>query len=243
TSSNEDKSSSSVAASEGRPVKSRKKSTANGEKKKPATPRANKKKSVEQSALTDNTPSAENDSMTGMSATDLTSQVATTPESNSASNKRRMSSAESEDFDDDQQQSQTTNGKSGNESDGSMDDGDRSLNTALSLSSSTAQEKKGARTTIKPQQLDVLCKAYDTCSKPNKPQREQLVAETGLSLRVIQVWFQNKRSKERKGKTPKEKDMPLDDDEPGEDSQPSSPPPPTTTAVISEPTAIVTAEI
>ncbi|CAF4248513.1 unnamed protein product, partial [Rotaria magnacalcarata] len=104
-------------------------------------------------------------------------------------------------------------------------------------------EKKGARTTIKPQQLDVLCKAYDTCSKPNKPQREQLVAETGLSLRVIQVWFQNKRSKERKGKTPKEKDMPLDDDEPGEDSQPSSPPPPTTTAVISEPTAIVTAEI
>ncbi|CAF2180300.1 unnamed protein product [Rotaria magnacalcarata] len=243
TSSNEDKSSSAAAASEGRPVKSRKKSTANGEKKKPATPRTNKKKSVEQSALTDNTPSAENDSMTGMSATDLTSQVATTPESNSASNKRRMSSAESEDFDDDQQQSQTTNGKSGNESDGSMDDGDRSLNTALSLSSSTAQEKKGARTTIKPQQLDVLCKAYDTCSKPNKPQREQLVAETGLSLRVIQVWFQNKRSKERKGKTPKEKDTPLDDDEPGEDSQPSSPPPPTTTAVISEPTAIVAAEI
>ncbi|CAF2995199.1 unnamed protein product [Rotaria socialis] len=250
TSSNEDKSSSSAAAPEGRPVKSRKKSTANGEKKKPATPRANKKKSVEQPTLTDNAPSAENDSMTGMSATDLTSHVATTPESNSTPNKRRMSSAESEDFDDDQQQSQTTNGKSGNESDGSMDDGDRSLNTALSLSSSTAQEKKGARTTIKPQQLDVLCKAYDTCSKPNKPQREQLVAETGLSLRVIQVWFQNKRSKERKGKTPKEKDMPLDDDEPGEDSQPPSPPPPlptttttTTTAAISEPIAIATAEI
>ncbi|CAF5150644.1 unnamed protein product, partial [Rotaria socialis] len=54
--------------------------------------------------------------------------------------------------------------------------------------------------------------------------------------------------KERKGKTPKEKDMPLDDDEPGEDSQPPSPPPPlptttTTTAAISEPIAIATAEI
>jgi len=33
----------------------------------------------------------------------------------------------------------------------------------------------------------LLCKAYEICSKPNKTQREQLVAETGLSLRVIQV--------------------------------------------------------
>jgi hypothetical protein len=41
----------------------------------------------------------------------------------------------------------------------------------------------------------------------------------------LKVWFQNRRSKERKGKTPREKETPLDDDEAGEDSQPSSPPP------------------
>ncbi|CAF4097055.1 unnamed protein product, partial [Adineta steineri] len=77
----------------------------------------------------------------------------------------------------------------------------------------------------------VLCKAYDSCSKPNKAQREQLVADTGLSLRVIQVWFQNRRSKERKGKPSKERETGLDDDdEAGDDSQPSSPPPPPTTS-------------
>jgi hypothetical protein len=64
-----------------------------------------------------------------------------------------MSDTDSEDFDE-QQPSQNTNGKSGYESDGSMGDGDRSLNTIPSASSA-APEKKGARTTIKPQQLDV----------------------------------------------------------------------------------------
>jgi hypothetical protein len=64
-----------------------------------------------------------------------------------------MSGTESEDFDE-QQTSQTTNGKSGYESDGSVGDGDRSLNTIPSTSL-TAPEKKGARTTIKPQQLEV----------------------------------------------------------------------------------------
>ncbi|CAF1025975.1 unnamed protein product [Rotaria sordida] len=224
TSTNEDKSSSSsIVVPETRPSKSRKRSTTNGEKKKSTTPRSNKKKPIEQIISTDVPISTENESITTMSSTDITPQISTTPESN----KRRMSGTESEDFDEQQQQQplQTTNGKSGNESDGSIDDGDRSLNTIPSISS-TAAEKKGARTTIKPQQLEILCKAFETCSKPNKTEREQLVAETGLTLRVIQVWFQNKRSKERKGKTSKEKETPLDDDELADDSQ-SSPPPTT----------------
>jgi hypothetical protein len=93
--------------------------------------------------------------MAAISSTEITPQVATTPESTSTPTKRRMSGTESEDFDEQQQHSQTTNGKSGNESDGSIGDGDRSLNTIPSISSSTAPEKKGARTTIKPQQLEV----------------------------------------------------------------------------------------
>ncbi|CAF1580372.1 unnamed protein product [Rotaria sp. Silwood1] len=221
TSTNEDKTSS-IIVPETRPSKSRKKSTTNGEKKKSTTPRSNKKKSIEQTPSIELPISTENESIitTTISSTDIIPPISET-------NKRRISSTESEDFD----EQQPTNGKSGNESDGSIDDGDRSFNTLPSTSSLTAPEKKSARTTIKPQQLEILCKAFDSCSKPNKTQREQLVADTGLSLRVIQVWFQNRRSKERKGgKSSKEKETPLDDDEPGEDSQSSLPPPTTTTS-------------
>jgi len=222
-----DDKSSSIIVPETRPAKSRNKSNTGGEKKKATTPRSNKKKAAAAAVASTDPPVPIESEPT----VEPIPPVATTPESTSTPTKRRMSGTESEDFDEQQQQhSQTTNGKSGNESDGSIGDGDRSLNTLPS----TAPEKKGARTTIKPQQLEILCKAYDACSKPNKPQREQLVAETGLSLRVIQVWFQNRRSKERKGKPSKEKETPLDDDEPGEDSQPSSPP------ATSEPTPVVT---
>ncbi|CAF1012704.1 unnamed protein product [Adineta steineri] len=229
TSTSEDKPSS-IVVPETRPPKSRSKSTTGGEKKKPATPRGNKKKSLVPSTSTDLPVATEGESVQPPPSIESIAQMATTPEPTSTPTKRQMSATDSEDFDD-QQHSQPTNGKSGNESDGSMGDGDRSLNTAPSTSSSTAPEKKGARTTIRPQQLDVLCKAYDSCSKPNKAQREQLVADTGLSLRVIQVWFQNRRSKERKGKPSKERETGLDDDdEAGDDSQPSSPPPPPTTS-------------
>jgi hypothetical protein len=62
------------------------------------------------------------------------------------------------------------------------------------------------------------------------------------------VWFQNKRSKERKVKVPKEKGTPLDDDEGGEDSQPLSPqpaPPPAPASVpesVPEPAPVTTSE-
>jgi hypothetical protein len=72
--------------------------------------------------------------------------------------------------------------------------------------------------------FQILCKAFESNSKPNKSQREQLVAETGLGLRVIQVWFQNKRSKERKGKVSERKEQNFNDDDDDDDSQPSLPP-------------------
>jgi hypothetical protein len=154
TSTTEDKASS-IVVPETRPAKSRSKSNTGGEKKKTTTPRSNKKKAAVPTVPTDLSIPAESEPMVVAPSIETTTpQVATTPESIFSSTKRQMSGTESEDFDE-QQQSQTTNGKSGNESDGSIGDGDRSLNTVPSTSSSTAPEKKGARTTIKPQQLEV----------------------------------------------------------------------------------------
>ncbi len=52
---------------------------------------------------------------------------------------------------------------------------------------------KRPRTTITAKQLDALKKAYAEGAKPSRHVREQLSAETGLEMRVVQVWFQNRR--------------------------------------------------
>eukprot|EP00914_Ancora_sagittata_P002113 GHVO01004817.1.p1 GENE.GHVO01004817.1~~GHVO01004817.1.p1 ORF type:complete len:231 (+),score=36.54 GHVO01004817.1:76-768(+) len=59
-------------------------------------------------------------------------------------------------------------------------------------------KKSRPRTVIKDDQLKVLHAAFTANHLPTKKEREDLVERTGLSMRVIQVWFQNKRSKERK---------------------------------------------
>ncbi|GMT22894.1 hypothetical protein PFISCL1PPCAC_14191 [Pristionchus fissidentatus] len=59
-------------------------------------------------------------------------------------------------------------------------------------------KRRGPRTTIKQNQLDVLNRIFSTTPKPSKHARAKLALETGLSMRVIQVWFQNRRSKERR---------------------------------------------
>ncbi|VEL33777.1 unnamed protein product [Protopolystoma xenopodis] len=52
---------------------------------------------------------------------------------------------------------------------------------------------KRPRTTISAKQLDALKRAYSESPKPARHVREQLSAETGLEMRVVQVWFQNRR--------------------------------------------------
>uniref|UniRef100_A0A4W5K5A8 LIM/homeobox protein Lhx1 n=1 Tax=Hucho hucho TaxID=62062 RepID=A0A4W5K5A8_9TELE len=61
-------------------------------------------------------------------------------------------------------------------------------------------KRRGPRTTIKAKQLEVLKAAFAATPKPTRHIREQLAQETGLNMRVIQVWFQNRRSKERRMK-------------------------------------------
>ena len=59
-------------------------------------------------------------------------------------------------------------------------------------------KRRGPRTTIKAKQLEVLRNVFNQTPKPTRLMREQLAKETGLPMRVIQVWFQNKRSKEKR---------------------------------------------
>ncbi|KAI5704073.1 hypothetical protein M8J75_001706 [Diaphorina citri] len=40
--------------------------------------------------------------------------------------------------------------------------------------------------------------AYNTSPKPARHVREQLSQDTGLDMRVVQVWFQNRRAKEKR---------------------------------------------
>jgi len=59
-------------------------------------------------------------------------------------------------------------------------------------------KRRGPRTTIKAKQLEILKTCFDQNPKPTRLMREQLAKETGLPMRVIQVWFQNKRSKQKR---------------------------------------------
>ena len=59
-------------------------------------------------------------------------------------------------------------------------------------------KRRGPRTNITAKQLEMLKNVFNTNPKPTRLMREQLAKDTSLSMRVIQVWFQNKRSKEKR---------------------------------------------
>ncbi|XP_045893136.1 zinc finger homeobox protein 3-like [Micropterus dolomieu] len=58
---------------------------------------------------------------------------------------------------------------------------------------------KRQRTTITPEQLEVLYQRYSLDSNPTRGVLESIARDVGLSRRVVQVWFQNTRARERKG--------------------------------------------
>ncbi|XP_055341371.1 LIM/homeobox protein Lhx3-like isoform X2 [Paramacrobiotus metropolitanus] len=65
-------------------------------------------------------------------------------------------------------------------------------------SKSKETSNKRPRTTISAKQLETLKLAYNASSKPARHIREQLSHDTGLDMRVVQVWFQNRRAKEKR---------------------------------------------
>ena len=64
----------------------------------------------------------------------------------------------------------------------------------------SAADRKGARarTVLSEKQLNILKTCYSANPRPDALMKEQLVEMTGLSSRVIRVWFQNKRCKDKK---------------------------------------------
>merc|ERR1711981_429343 len=63
-----------------------------------------------------------------------------------------------------------------------------------------ANDRKSARarTVLSEKQLNILKTCYSANPRPDALMKEQLVEMTGLSPRVIRVWFQNKRCKDKK---------------------------------------------
>ncbi|XP_032906731.1 LIM homeobox transcription factor 1-alpha-like [Amblyraja radiata] len=60
------------------------------------------------------------------------------------------------------------------------------------------KRSKRPRTILTTQQRRAFKASFDVSSKPCRKVRETLAAETGLTVRVVQVWFQNQRAKMKK---------------------------------------------
>ena len=60
------------------------------------------------------------------------------------------------------------------------------------------QKQPRIRTVLTEQQLQTLRSVYQTNPRPDALLKEQLCELTGLSARVIRVWFQNRRCKDKK---------------------------------------------
>lgn len=64
--------------------------------------------------------------------------------------------------------------------------------------SSSEHKPTRVRTVLNEKQLHTLRSCYNANPRPDALMKEQLVEMTGLSPRVIRVWFQNKRCKDKK---------------------------------------------
>ncbi|KFM60346.1 LIM/homeobox protein Lhx9, partial [Stegodyphus mimosarum] len=70
-----------------------------------------------------------------------------------------------------------------------------SSNSGMSMGPSYPPRK---RTTFDSRQLHVMQSYFSMCGNPSNKDLEQLAQTTGLSERVIKVWFQNARARQRR---------------------------------------------
>ncbi|KAL2099999.1 hypothetical protein ACEWY4_004393 [Coilia grayii] len=88
-----------------------------------------------------------------------------------------------------------------NNSDDEEDELSHQLNLSLKHTPSPPQRTTRVRTVLSKKQLHMLQTCYSANPRPDALVKEQLVEMTGLSSRVIRVWFQNKRCKDKKRST------------------------------------------
>ncbi|XP_036223055.2 zinc finger protein 2 isoform X2 [Bactrocera oleae] len=65
---------------------------------------------------------------------------------------------------------------------------------------SEKQQSKRLRTTILPEQLNFLYECYQNESNPSRKMLEEIAKKVNLKKRVVQVWFQNSRAKDKKSR-------------------------------------------
>uniref|UniRef100_A0A673CR02 Homeobox domain-containing protein n=1 Tax=Sphaeramia orbicularis TaxID=375764 RepID=A0A673CR02_9TELE len=61
------------------------------------------------------------------------------------------------------------------------------------------------RTHLSCLQLSILQSCYETCAHPNAMECEAIGSELNLPLKVVQIWFQNTRAKEKRWRLQQEK--------------------------------------
>ena len=76
---------------------------------------------------------------------------------------------------------------------------DSAVAAAAAAAAAAAQRQKRMRTSFKHHQLRVMKSYFELNHNPDAKDLKQLSQKTGLSKRVLQVWFQNARAKFRRG--------------------------------------------
>ncbi|KAG2461446.1 LMX1A factor, partial [Polypterus senegalus] len=88
--------------------------------------------------------------------------------------------------------------ESGSNSDVESENLGKSASTGKKGEERDIKRPKRPRTILTTQQRRAFKASFEISSKPCRKVRETLAAETGLSVRVVQVWFQNQRAKMKK---------------------------------------------